>query len=180
MLVNGASGGVGTFAVQIARTLGAKVTGVCSTRNVDLVRSLGAAHVIDYTREDFARVGRRWDVVLDAVGNRSLSDCRRALTTGGTLVLVGGEGGPWLGGLDRTLRAVLWSPFVRESLRMLFAIPTKSDLLALAKLIEEGDLTPVIDRVYPLSETPEVIEYLEEGHARGKVVVVVDGSTTTG
>lgn len=176
VLVNGASGGVGTFAVQIARTLGAEVTGVCSTRNVDLVRSLGAAHVIDYTRKDFARVGRRWDVILDAVGNRSLSDCRRALTTGGTLVLVGGEGGPWLGGLDRTLRAVLWSPFVSESLRMLFAIPTKSDLLALAKLIEAGDLAPVIDRTYPLSETPDAIGYVEEGHTRGKVVVVVGGT----
>lgn len=179
VLVNGASGGVGTFSVQIARSLGAEVTGVCSTRNLDLVRSLGAAHVIDYTREDFARAGRRWDVILDAVGSRSLSDCRRALIPGGTLVIVGGKGGPWLGGLDRGLRAALWSPFIRESLRMLVAIPTKSDLLALAKLIEAGDLTPVVDRIYPLSETPEAVAYVEEGHARGKVVVVVSGLTTT-
>lgn len=182
VLVNGASGGVGTFAVQIAGLLGAEVTGVCSTRNLDLVRSLGAAQVIDYTREDFARAGRRWDVILDAVGNRSLSDCRRALTTGGTLVLVGGEGGRWLGGLDRSLRAVLWSPFVRERLRMLLAIPTKSDLLALGKMIGAGDVTPVIDRTYPLSETPDAIGYVEEGHARGKVVVVAanrSGSPTT-
>lgn len=183
VLVVGASGGVGAFAVQIAKALGAEVTGVCSTGNVDMVRSLGADRVVDYTRADVARGGERYDLVVDAVGSRSLSDLRRALTAQGTLVLVGGRGGRVLGGLGRFLRAAALSPFVRQRLRP--SLPSDSgtaeDLGVLVDMIESGRLTPVIDRLYDLSEAPAAIRYLERGHARGKVVITVDsGRTLTG
>ena len=172
-LIIGASGGVGTFAVQIAKSYGAEVTGVCSTRNVDMVRSIGADHVVDYTREDFVERGERYDLILDMVGNRSLSDCRRALSPSGTLVVVGGTGGRWLGGLDRTLRAVLMSPFVGQKLVALISKENKSDLVALKDLCESGRVTPVIDRTYPLTAISEAIQYLETAHTRGKVVITV-------
>ena len=176
VLVNGASGGVGTFAVQIAKSFGAEVTGVCSTRNVDLVRSIGADHVIDYTREDFTRSGRRYDVVLDLVGNRSLTECRRALTPAGTLVLSGGgasEGGSFVGPMGLIIRGQALSRFVRHRLLVLTATPSKENLAALRELAESGEVTPVIDRTYPLSEVPEAIRYLEVEHARAKVVITV-------
>jgi len=176
VLVNGASGGVGTFAVQIAKSFAADVTGVCSTRNVDLVRSIGADHVIDYTREDFTRNGRRYDVVFDLVGNRSLTECRRALTPAGTLVLSGGGvsggGGP-IGPMGLLVRGRLLSRFVRHRLLVLMATPSKENLAALRELAESGKITPVIDRTYPLSEVPEAIRYLEVEHARAKVVITV-------
>ena len=173
VLINGASGGVGTFAVQIAKSFGAEVTGVCSTRNVDMVQSIGADQVIDYTQEDFTQSGQRYDLIIDTVGNRSLSDCRRALTPKGTLVMVGGQGGRWLGGVDRSIKALFLSPFSAQTLRPFIATQDKEDLAALKELIEAGKVTPVIDRKYPLSEVPEAIRYLEGGHARGKVVITV-------
>jgi NADPH:quinone reductase-like Zn-dependent oxidoreductase len=175
VLIIGAAGGVGTFAVQLAKAFGAKVTGVCSTAKVDLVRSIGADEVIDYTREDFADGARHWDLIVDTAGRRSLSHLRRALAPRGTLVIVGGEGGGrWLGGFDRQiLRAPAVSAFSRQRLRPLVAKERSEDLLALKELIEAGKVTPVIDRTYPLREAPEAIRYLEEGHARGKVVIRV-------
>jgi NADPH:quinone reductase-like Zn-dependent oxidoreductase len=176
VLVNGASGGVGTFAVQIAKSFGAEVTGVCSTRNVDLVRSLGADHVIDYTREDFTGNGQRYDVVLDLVGNRSLTECRRALTPAGTLVLSGGGvsgGGSLVGPMGLILRGQALSRFVRHRLLVLTATPSRENLAALRELAESGKITPVIDRTYPLSDVPEAIRYLEVEHARAKVVITV-------
>ena len=174
VLIIGASGGVGSFAVQLAKVFGAEVTGVCSTTKVDLVRSLGADAVIDYTREDFADGQRTYDVILDTAGNRSLAHLRRALTRKGTLVIVGGEeGGRWLAGADRQLRAALLSPFVSQSLRPFMAVGRQEDLVFLKELIESGEVTPVIDRTYPLDEAPEAIRYLAEGHARGKIVLTV-------
>jgi len=176
VLINGASGGVGTFAVQIATAFGADVTGVCSTRNVDLVGMLGADHVIDYTRDDFTHNGRRYDVVFDLVGNRSLTECRRALTPAGTLVLSGGgvsNGGSLIGPVGLIIRGQMLSRFVRHRLRVLTATPSKENLAALRELAESGKITPVIDRTYPLSEAPEAIRYLEEEHARAKVVITV-------
>jgi NADPH:quinone reductase-like Zn-dependent oxidoreductase len=171
----GAAGGVGTFAVQLAKAFGAKVTGVCSTTKLDLVRSIGADEVIDYTREDFADGARHWDLIVDTAGRRSLSQLRRALAPEGTLVIVGGEGGGrWLGGFDRQiLRAPAVSAFSRQRLRPLVSKEQSKDLLVLKELIEAGKLTPVIDRTYPLAEAPEAIRYLEEGHARGKIVIRV-------
>lgn len=178
VLVVGASGGVGTFAVQVAKALGAEVTGVASSPKVDLVRSIGADEVIDYTREDFTRTGRRYDVILDTGGHRSLTDLRRALTPRGTLVIVGSEtGGRWLGGLDRQLRALMLSPFVGQKLGTFVSSENAPDLIALTELIESGAVTPVIDTVYPLSETPAAIQRMRDGHARGKVVVAVAPST---
>lgn len=173
VLINGASGGVGTFAVQIAKSFGAEVTGVCSTGNVDLVRSIGADHVIDYTREDFTKTGQRYDVIFDLIGNHSLSGCRRALTPKGTLVLSSGTGGRWLGPMGRVLNALVLSPFLRQRLRPLVVKRGRENLVALTELMESGKVTPVIDRTYPLSETPEAVSYVEEGHARGKVVLTV-------
>jgi NADPH:quinone reductase-like Zn-dependent oxidoreductase len=173
VLINGAAGGVGTFAVQIAKALGADVTGVCSTPNVDLVRSIGADQVVDYAREDFARSGRRYDLVLDLVANRSLSDLRRALTPEGTLVLSGGGGGRLLGPVGLILRANVRSRFVSQRLLSFLAQLGRNDLVVLTELIEAGKVAPVIDRTYPLSEAPEAIRYLETGHARGKVVITV-------
>jgi NADPH:quinone reductase-like Zn-dependent oxidoreductase len=174
VLINGASGGVGTFAVQIAKSLGAEVTGVCSTRNVDMVRSIGADHVIDYTQEDFTQSGQRYDVILDNVANHSLSDCRRALTPKGTLIPNNGtSGGRWIGTAGRIVKALVVSPFVSQRLRLFVAVPKNEDHVVLKELIESGKVTPVIDRTYPLSETPEALGYIEEGHARGKVVITV-------
>jgi len=176
VLINGASGGVGTFAVQIAKSFGADVTGVCSTGNVDLVRSIGGDHVIDYTREDFTHNGRRYDVVLDLVGNRSLTEFRRALTPAGTLILSGGgvsEGGSLIGPVGLIIRGQMLSRFVRHRLLVLTAKPSKVNLATLRELVESGKVTPVIDRTYPLSKAPEAIRYLEVEHARAKVVIIV-------
>ena len=178
VLINGASGGVGTFAVQIAKSLGADVTGVCSTRNLDMVRSLGADHVIDYTKEDFTKGDQRYDVILDNVANRSLSECRRVLNPDGRYVLIGGGGaneGRWLGpGLTQALKAVVLSKFVSQKMGMMLGELNQKDLTALADLMQSGKVTPVIDRTYKLSELPQAIQYLEQGHARGKVVINVD------
>jgi NADPH:quinone reductase-like Zn-dependent oxidoreductase len=175
VLIIGASGGVGIFAVQIAKAFGAEVTGVCSTAKVDLVRSIGADHVIDYTQEDFTQSGQRYDLILDTGGNRSLSQLRRALNRDGSLVLVGSEGGGrWIGGaMGRSMRALMLSPFVSQQLRMIIAKATSEDLEFLTELIEAGKVTPVIDRTYPLSEAPAAISHLEAGHARGKLVITM-------
>ena len=176
ILINGASGGVGTFAVQIAKSFGADVTGVCSTRNVDLVRSLGADHVIDYTKEDFAKGTERYDVILDNVPNHSLSECRRILNANGKYVMIGG-GGPndsrWIGPFGRVIHALLVSPFISQKMGMMMADANQKDLTVLADMMQSGKVKPVIDRTYTLSEVPAAIAYLEEGHARGKVVITV-------
>ena len=174
VLIIGAAGGVGSFAVQIAKAFGAHVTGVCSTTKVDLVRSIGADEVIDYTRDDFAATGQRYDLILDTAGRRSLSHLRRALAPRGTLVIVGAEGGGrWFGGIDRQLRAHILSRFVSQKLGTFISKENSEDLVALKELIEAGKVTPVIGTTYPLSKVPEAIRYLEEGHARGKVAVTV-------
>ena len=175
VLVIGAGGGVGTVTVQIAKALGATVTGVCSTSKVDLVRSIGADDVIDYTRQDFADGSRRWDVVIDSAGRRPLSMLRRALTAKGTLVIVGGDGGGrWTGGFFRgLLRAPFLSLFVGQKLRALNAKTTREDLLALAELIEAGTVTPIVGKTYPLVEAPDAIRELEQGHGTGKSVIRV-------
>lgn len=174
VLINGASGGVGTFAVQIAADLGADVTGVCSSRNLELVRSLGASHVVDYTETDFTRAERSYDVVFDLVGNRSLSALRRVLADDGTLVRASGDGGRWLGPVRPLLRVLVVSPFVGHRLRSLLARTTREDLTALADLLVDGAVEPVIDRTYELAETPAAVEYLETRRASGKVVVTVE------
>jgi NADPH:quinone reductase-like Zn-dependent oxidoreductase len=174
VLVVGASGGVGTFAVQIAKALGAEVTGVASTAKVDLVRAIGADFVIDYTREDFADGRRRFDAIIDIGGNRRISHLRRALTPKGTLVLTGGEnGGIWLGGIERNLRAQLLSPFVGQKLGAFVARQRRDDLIVLRDMIEAGAITPAIERPYPLAETAAAIRHLADGQVRGKVVVVL-------
>src|SRR6266404_2641934 len=177
VLINGASGGVGTFAVQIAKSMGADVTGVCSTKNLDMVRSLGADHVIDYTKEDFAKGDQRYDVILDNVPNHSLSECRRVLNPQGKYVMIGG-GGPndnrWIGPFGRLIQALVVSPFVSQKMGMMMAELKKSDLAILGDMMQSGKVKPVIDRTYKLSELPEAIRYLEEGHARGKVVITVE------
>ncbi len=174
VLINGASGGVGTFAVQIAKALGAEVTGVCSTRNVDMVRSIGANHVIDYTQEDFTQGGQRYDLILDQVANHSPSDCRRALTPRGTHIPNSGNRG-----MGYPVKALVSSLFVRQHVRLFLAIPKNEDLVVLKELIEAGKVTPVIDRTYPLSETREAFRYLDKGHARGKVVITVRHNNRT-
>jgi NADPH:quinone reductase-like Zn-dependent oxidoreductase len=174
VLIIGASGGVGTYAVQVATALGAQVTGVCSTTKMDLVRSLGADRVIDYTREDFADGERRYDVILDIGGNASLSRLRRALTPKGTLVITGGEtDGRWIGGTDRQLRALVLSPFVGQKLGTFISRENHEDMIVLKTLIEAGKVTPVIDRAYPLSEVADAIRYMRDGRARGKIVITV-------
>lgn len=180
VLINGASGGVGTFAVQIARALGAVVTGVCSTRNLELVRSLGADHVIDYTKEDFTRLGRQYDVIVDLAQSCSLAELRRALTPTGTLVLVGSSGkntltgrNRWFKGTDRWISALFLSLFTRQRLRPLIHQDRKEDLLFLKELIEAGEVTPVIDRTYPLHDAAAAIRRTEAGGVRGKLVITV-------
>lgn len=173
VLINGASGGVGTFAVQLARSFGAEVTGVCSTANVERVRSLGADHVIDYTKEDFTQRTGHYDVIFDNVENRSLEDCRRALAPRGTLVLNSGTGAQGLGMLIRLLKPLLLAPFARQGLRRFLSRANHEDLVLLKELAESGKLRPVIDRTYPLSGTSEALRYIEGGHARGKVVVTL-------
>jgi NADPH:quinone reductase-like Zn-dependent oxidoreductase len=180
VLINGAAGGVGTFAVQIARAFGADVTGVCSTGNMDMVRSIGAHHVLDYTQEDFTKSGQPYDVILDSVGNHSLSDCRRALTTEGTLVLVGGpDKGRWLGPLTGMLKAAALSRFVSQKLLPFLAHLSKDDLIVMRELLETGKVAPVIGRSYPLSDVREAIRYLEQGHARGKVAITMERRSET-
>ena len=172
VLINGAAGGVGTFAVQIAKHFGAQVTGVCGTRNVELVRSLGADQVIDYTQQDFTKSDEHVDLMLDCVGNRSLAACRRVLSPKGIYVGVGAITGRWmLGVLVRAFAALLMAPFVGQKFESFMAKLKKEDLNTLSELMSEGNLKPVIDRRYSLREVPEAVRYLEEGHARGKVVI---------
>jgi NADPH:quinone reductase-like Zn-dependent oxidoreductase len=171
-LIIGASGGVGSFAVQLAKTLGAEVTGVCSTAKLELVRSLGADHVIDYTREDFAETGDRYDLILDIAGNPTLSRLRRALTPTGTAVITGGEdGGSLTGGMNRQLRGLLLSLFVSQRVTMFVNNERGSDLERLTDLIEAGSVTPSVDRVYPLDEAPDAMRHLAAGKVRGKVAI---------
>jgi NADPH:quinone reductase-like Zn-dependent oxidoreductase len=174
VLVIGAAGGVGSFAVQLAKAFGAHVTGVGSTSQLDLIRSLGADEVVDYTRDDVTDGSRHWDLILDTAGHRSLSQLRRALIARGTLVIVGSEvRGRWMGGFDRNLRAVALSRLVGQRLRMLSSTPRQDDLQTLRELIETGKVTPVVDRTFPLPETPEAIRHLLRGHGRGKIVITV-------
>ena len=180
VLINGASGGVGTFAVQIAKSFGAEVTGVCSTRNVNMVRSIGADHVIDYTKEDFTQGAERYDVILDNVGKHVCGgggngdeECRRALSPDGKYVMVGGPTGRWIDPVPRLIGAVLLSRFVSQDIRMFLAELNRADLTILGDLMQAGKVKPVIDRQYRLTEVPEAIRYLEAGHARGKVVITL-------
>lgn len=173
VLVNGAAGGVGTFAVQIARVLGAEVTGVCSTRNLDLVRSIGADHLIDYTEQDFTRSSGRYDVLLDCIGNHSLTQSLRALAPRGVYVMVGAPSGRWIAPVDRSLRMKILSPFARQKLTGVLARWSALDLTWLGSHIAAEKITPVLDRTYPLAEVPAAIAYLEQGHARGKVIVTM-------
>lgn len=168
VLINGASGGVGTFAVQIAKSLGAEVTGVCSAKNTDMVRSIGADHVVEYTKEDFTRGGANYDLILDNVANRSFSDLRRALVPGGKVIPNSGHGG-----MGYVFKAFVLSPFVNQIESPLFASINHQDLLALNDLIEAGKVTPVIDRTYPLEQTPEALSYAAQGHVRGKVIITM-------
>lgn len=175
VLINGAAGGVGTFAVQIAKSFGAEVTGVCSTRNVDFVRTIGAHHVVDYTADDFTRSVERYDLIFDCVGNRPLSACRRVMTPKGTFLPVGVRpGGRWIGPLPYLIKLLVSSRFVSQNVVFFVASIRTDDLIVLKELIEAGKVTPVIDRLYTLSDAPEAIRYLKEGHARGKVVMTVD------
>jgi NADPH:quinone reductase-like Zn-dependent oxidoreductase len=174
VLIVGAAGGVGSFAVQIARAFGAEVTGVCSPKSVDMVRSIGAQHVIDYTREDFTRTSARYDLVFDLVGNRSVPDLLRVLTPSGTLVMASGNTDSAIGPLGRMLVAFAIQPFVRPKIRTLSATTNRSELIALKDLIEAGSVTPVIDRRYTLDQVPDAIRYHGEGHARGKTVIAVE------
>jgi NADPH:quinone reductase-like Zn-dependent oxidoreductase len=175
VLINGAAGGVGTFAVQIAKSFGAEVTGVCSTRNVEMVRSIGADQVVDYTQEDFTKSARRYDVILDCVGNHSFSECRRVLNPSGIYVGAGGTSDNWMiGPLTRAIKAFILSWFVSQKQAIVLAKPSKEDLTIMHDLMEAGKVTPVIDRRYSLREVPEAIRYLEQGHARGKVVITLN------
>jgi NADPH:quinone reductase-like Zn-dependent oxidoreductase len=176
VLINGAAGGVGTMAMQIARALGARVTGVCSARNVDLVRALGAEQVINYTKADFTRIGEHYDIVFDTIGNHSLIACREVLQPEGTCVIVGGRSGRWVAPLGRVLEAGILSRFVRQKFVAFLAQARAEDLATLGDMMARGELTPVIDRNYRLAEIPTAIAYLEQGHARGKVVVTVDAA----
>jgi len=171
VLINGASGGVGTFAVQIGKALGAQVTGVCSTKNVDLVRSIGADEVIDYTQEDFTKRRGRYDIIFDCVGNHSLLASRRVLNPKGTYLIIGGPDGRWFGPLARPIKALVLSPFVSQKMFMFLAKRNQQDLIIVRDLMKDGKVKPVIDKRYTLSDVPEAIGYLEQGHARGKVVV---------
>jgi NADPH:quinone reductase-like Zn-dependent oxidoreductase len=175
VLINGASGGVGTFAIQIAKALGAEVTGVCSTRNVDTVREIGADHVVDYTREDFTQSGERYDLILDIAASRSLAEYRRVLKPDGIYVIVGAAGrGRWLGPLAPMLKTLAYAPFASAQFVTFFATLNKDDLLFVAELMKEGKVKPVIDRTYASSEIRDAFRYFDEGHARGKVVVTFE------
>ena len=180
VLITGASGGVGTFAVQIAKTLGAEVTGVCSTRNIEMVRSIGADHVIDYTREDFTEGDRQYDLIFDNVKSQSLSQTRRALTPTGRLLANGAPVGGWFGGLTDSIAAFSSSVFVRQQSRPFVSTSNPEDLAALKELAEAGKLTPVLDKSYPLDETPDAVSHVGEGHAQGKTVVTVDATGAQG
>jgi NADPH:quinone reductase-like Zn-dependent oxidoreductase len=181
VLINGASGGVGTFAVQIAKALGAEVTAVCSTKNLAIARSSGADRVIDYTKEDFTKDSQHYDLIIDIVGSHSLSEYRRVLTPKGTLVIVGGPSDdPWLGPLTGVIKSQLVSPFVSQKLSFFIADLDQADLNTLGKMAAAGKLTPIIDRRYPLSDTAAAIRYLEAGHARGKVVITMDSPQVAG
>lgn len=174
VLITGAGGGVGSFAVQIAKAWGARVTGVCSPAKVEFVRSIGADEVVDYTRSDFTRNGQRYGAIIDTAGRRSLGSLRRALTPTGSLVLVGGEGGDAiLGGFDRAIRAALLSRFVRQDLRMLMSVERKEDLAVLKDMIEAGSLCPQVDRAFPLAEAAAAIDHLHSGRPKGKVVLTM-------
>jgi NADPH:quinone reductase-like Zn-dependent oxidoreductase len=177
VLIVGASGGVGTFAVQIAKYFGADVTGVCSTRNVEMVRSIGADHVIDYSREDVLNSGQKYDLIFQLAGTTSPGGFRRVLTPRGTLILSSGDSkGRIIGPVSRLIKAALLSPFISQAIPFFLMKPSSSDLEFLKDLIEAGHVTPVIDRTYPLSESADAIRYLETGHARGKVVIAVSGA----
>ena len=174
VLVNGAAGGVGTFTVQIARALGAEVTGVCSTGNMEMVASIGASQVIDYTKQDFTRTGQRYDLLIDIAGSRPFTTYRRVLAPRGIVVGVGGPNkGRWIGPMTRAVKALLLSPVISQKITFFLAKPNTDDLAFVRDLLRAGKVTPVIDRTYPLTETPEAIRYLEQGHARGKVVITV-------
>jgi NADPH:quinone reductase-like Zn-dependent oxidoreductase len=179
VLINGASGGVGTFAVQIAKSFGAEVTGVCSTKNLDLVRSIGADHVIDYTREDFTRGDQRYDLIIDTVGTHGLLANTHVLNPNGTYVMVGGPVGKWITPLDSLVNVMVVRPFVSQTIAMMLAEFNKQDMAVLADLLQSGKIKPVIDRTYKLGEVPEALRYLEQGHARGKVVIDVADDTAT-
>jgi len=172
VLIIGASGGVGTYAVQLAKAFGAEVTGVCSTAKLDLVRSIGADHVIDYTREDFADGERRYDLILDIGGNSRLSRLRRALAPKGTLVIVGGEGAKWTG-MGRQIRALGLSPFVGQRLTMLVSKEHHTHIEAVSRFIQAGQVTPIVDRTYPLAEVTDAMRHLEAGYARGKIAITI-------
>jgi NADPH:quinone reductase-like Zn-dependent oxidoreductase len=179
ILINGASGGVGTFAVQIAKSLGANVTGVCSTRNVDLVRSLGADRVIDYTKEDFTKGADRYDVIIDNIANHSLSEVRRVLTLKGKYIIIGGGSGAkdWqglFGMMTRMFKTLFVKPFVSQEMAMMLTDPKQNDLFVLADLMQSGKVKPVIDRTYKLEQVADAIRYVEAGHARGKVIITVE------
>lgn len=174
MLINGAAGGVGTFAVQVANSFGAEVTGVCSTRNVELVRSVGGDHVIDYTGEDFTLNGQRYDLILDCVSNHSLAAYLRILNPKGAYVIVGGSNEHWGSFLRNLIKAPLLSRCVSQSIAVIMAKANQKDLVVTRELLASGKVKPVIDRIYSLSEAPEAILYLEEGHASGKIVIAVD------
>ena len=176
---------MGAFAVQLTKAFGAKVTGVDHTRKMDMVRSLGAGHVIDYTQEDFTQSGERYDLIFDIPGNHSLSNCRRTLTPKGSYVLIGHDhfgdaGGQWLGSLPRFFKLMVMSPFVSQLPDLNFSTPSKKDSMAvLREFLEAGKITPVVDRTFPLSEVPEAIRYLKEGHIQGKVVITLDHNNKT-
>jgi len=173
VLITGASGGVGLYAVQIAKLHGAEVTGVCSTAKMDLVRSLGADHVIDYTEEHFTESGERYDVLIDLYGNPSLPDCRRALKPRGTLVLIGGTGGNWFMGVDRWMRRMLVAPFLRLKVRPLIHKDSREDLATIRELIENGELAPMVDRAFPLARVAEAVQFVREGRAHGQVSITI-------
>ncbi|HYY12935.1 MAG TPA: NAD(P)-dependent alcohol dehydrogenase [Chthoniobacterales bacterium] len=182
VLINGASGGVGTFAVQIAKVFGADVTGVCSTRNVDLVRSLGADRVIDYTKEDFTNSNERYDVILDNVGTQPISGFRRVLAPKGIYVLIGGGGTATqglIGPLARPIKLLFMSPFINQKMGMMFAEIRQDDLAKMGEWIESGKVKPVIDRSYPLDQIADAMRYLEQGHARGKVILAIEQENKT-
>ncbi|MGA9572393.1 MAG: NAD(P)-dependent alcohol dehydrogenase [Lysobacterales bacterium] len=174
VLINGASGGVGTFAVQIAKSMGAEVTGVCSARNADMVRSIGADHVIDYTSEDYTESGQRYDLIVDMVGNHTLSENRKVMTPEGNFIIIGGGKGNWFGPFVNPIKALLYSPFVGQQFGMMISKIRQEDLFVLEDMLSSGDIVPVIDRRYPLDEVPEAIRHSEEGHARGKIVIELE------